>query len=95
MKENGAIWLRVFHFGWRINMLSDIEIAQKAKMLCSMDIAEKAGIDPEFVEPYGNCKAKIGFGQVEQLRNREDGKLILVTALNPTPAGRGGRRPPP
>ncbi len=70
-------------------MLSDIEIAQRAKMLCSMDIAEKAGIEPEFVEPYGNCKAKIGLGQAERLRDKPDGKLILVTALNPTPAGEG------
>lgn len=71
------------------NMLSDIEIAQGAKMKPITEIAENMGIDPEDVEPYGHYKAKLSEVLYSKLADKEDGKLILVTAINPTPAGEG------
>jgi formate--tetrahydrofolate ligase len=69
---------------------SDIEIAQAAKMRPIMDIArERLGIAPEHLEPYGHYKAKVSMDFVKSLKNRPNGKLILVTAITPTPAGEG------
>lgn len=70
-------------------MLSDIEIAQNAKMKKINEIAESIGISEEYTEPYGHYKAKLSESLYSQLAFREDGKLILVTAINPTPAGEG------
>lgn len=70
-------------------MLSDIEIAQNAKMLEIKDIAKELGIDEEELIPYGHYKAKISQECIDRLESKEDGKLILVTAINPTPAGEG------
>lgn len=70
-------------------MLSDIEIAQAAKMLPIGQVADKLGIEPEFIEQYGKYKAKISLDIYEKLAKREEGKLILVTAITPTPAGEG------
>lgn len=69
--------------------MSDIEIAQSAKLLPITKIAEELQILPEELEPYGRYKAKISEGIYERLENRKDGKLVLVTAINPTPAGEG------
>lgn len=71
------------------NMLSDIEIAQQAKLLPITEIAEKLNIKNEELEPYGRYKAKLSDSIMERLADKPDGKLILVTAINPTPAGEG------
>lgn len=70
-------------------MLSDIEIAQSAKMKYINEIAESIGIEYEDLEPYGHYKAKVSENLYSKLADRKDGKLILVTAINPTPAGEG------
>ena len=70
-------------------MLSDIEIAQGAKLSHISEIAEKIGLLPEEYEPYGHYKAKITDKFLDRMASKEDGKLILVTAINPTPAGEG------
>ncbi len=70
-------------------MLSDIEIAQSAKMRPIAEIAGEIGILPEELEPYGRYKAKISEDIYDRLKDRPDGKLVLVTAINPTPAGEG------
>lgn len=70
-------------------MLSDIEIAQNAQMKDITEIAYSLGIDAKGIEPYGHYKAKISNETLESLNNKEDGKLVLVTAVNPTPAGEG------
>lgn len=70
-------------------MLSDIEIAQNAKMLKVGEIAHKLGISDEEIEPYGHYKAKLSQSLINRTANNPDGKLILVTAINPTPAGEG------
>lgn len=70
-------------------MLTDIEIAQNAKMKKITEIAAELGISEDFLEPYGHYKAKISESFYSSLAFREDGKLILVTAINPTPAGEG------
>lgn len=70
-------------------MLSDIEIAQNAEMKKIGDIAEKLGIGEEYIEQYGHYKAKLSESLYSKLAFRRDGKLILVTAINPTPAGEG------
>ncbi len=70
-------------------MLSDIQIAQQAKMLPIGEIAKKAGIPEDALECYGKYKAKISSSYIKSLENKKDGKLILVTAINPTPAGEG------
>ncbi len=67
--------------------LSDIEIAQSCQMQHIRDIAARAGVDEKYVEQYGNHKAKIDLGLLNE--DRKDGKLILVTAITPTPAGEG------
>ncbi len=68
---------------------SDIEIAQEADMLNIADIAAKVGLNADDIEMYGKYKAKISDDVFKRLKNKEDGKLILVTAINPTPAGEG------
>ena len=70
-------------------MLTDIEIAQSAKLRPITEIAEKIGIDEEYLIPYGKYKAKINLEYLNTLKDKKDGKLILVTAINPTPAGEG------
>lgn len=70
-------------------MLSDIEIAKQAKMNKITEIAAKLGISEDDTEPYGHYKAKLASGLYGKLADRPDGKLILVTAINPTPAGEG------
>ncbi|MSP06346.1 MAG: formate--tetrahydrofolate ligase [Candidatus Fonsibacter sp.] len=71
-------------------MLSDIEIAQQAKMRKISDIAkERLNIPEEDLENYGHYKAKVSLSYLEKLKNKKDGKLILVTAISPTPAGEG------
>ncbi|MBK8064802.1 MAG: formate--tetrahydrofolate ligase [Betaproteobacteria bacterium] len=71
-------------------MASDIEIAQKAKMQRISKIAmEKLGIPEDHLEPYGHYKAKVSLEYVDSLKDKKDGKLILVTAISPTPAGEG------
>lgn len=67
---------------------SDIEIAQECEMLPITQIAEKAGIDDKYLEQYGKYKAKIDYNLLKE-SDKKDGKLILVTAINPTPAGEG------
>src|SRR5436305_14810919 len=72
------------------NPKSDIEIAQAAKKRPIMDIArERLGIAPENLEPYGHYKAKLSMDFIKSLETRPDGKLILVSAITPTPAGEG------
>ena len=72
------------------NPRSDIEISQAAKKRLIVDIArEKLGIGPEHLEPYGHYKAKISMDFIKSLKNRSNGKLILVSAITPTPAGEG------
>jgi len=70
-------------------MKTDIQIAQEAKMKPIMDIATEVGIEEEEVELYGKYKAKINLSIWERLKNNKEGKLVLVTAINPTPAGEG------
>lgn len=70
-------------------MASDIEIAQQAKMKKASEIAHQLGLPEEAVEHYGQYKAKIDFESLTKLNDRPDGKLILVTAISPTPAGEG------
>ncbi|MFT4574445.1 MAG: formate--tetrahydrofolate ligase [Gammaproteobacteria bacterium] len=70
--------------------MSDIEIAQKAKMKRIVDLAaDQYGIASEHLEPYGHYKAKLSLNYIDSLKDKEDGKLILVTAVSPTPAGEG------
>jgi formate--tetrahydrofolate ligase len=70
-------------------MSSDIEIAQKATMQRITQVAAKLGIAEEHLEPYGHYKSKLSMAFVDSLKDRPDGKLILVTAMSPTPAGEG------
>ena len=70
-------------------MKSDIEIAQAAKMRPISQIAGELGILPEELEPYGHYKAKLSESVYQRLAGQPDGKLVLVTAINPTPAGEG------
>ena len=70
-------------------MLTDIEIAQQAKMKKITDVAASIGITENELEPYGHYKAKINDSLFDRLKEKKDGKLILVTAVNPTPAGEG------
>ena len=68
-------------------MKTDIEIAQSAEMKKITEIAQTAGIDEKYLEQYGNYKAKVDLSITKE--NNADGKLILVTAITPTPAGEG------
>ncbi len=68
---------------------SDIEIARAATTESIQDIGEKLGIPEEFLQPYGHTKAKVSYDFIKSLESRSDGKLVLVTAISPTPAGEG------
>ena len=70
-------------------MLSDIEIAQKAHMLPITEVAAKLGVGEEDIELYGRYKAKLSMDLIKRVQDKPDGKLILVTAITPTPAGEG------
>ena len=70
-------------------MKTDIEIAQEAKMLPIQDVAAKLGIEAEDLEMYGKYKTKLSKELWDKVKNNPDGKLVLVTAINPTPAGEG------
>ena len=70
-------------------MKTDIQIAQEAKMKPVLDVARGIGIDEDDIEMYGKYKAKISLNVLEKLKDKPDGKLVLVTAINPTPAGEG------
>src|ERR1700681_2890153 len=73
-----------------VNPKSDIEISQSAKKRPILDIArEKLGVGPEHLEPYGHYKAKVSMDYVKSLKDRPNGKLILVSAITPTPVGEG------
>ena len=67
-------------------MMTDIEIAQAANPLKIGEIAQAAGVDEKYLEQYGNYKAKVDYNLLKETEGK-DGKLILVTAINPTPAG--------
>ena len=68
---------------------SDIQIAQETEMTNIQDIAASAGLDPKYIELYGNYKAKVDYNLLEEKKDAPDGKVILVTAISPTPAGEG------
>ena len=70
-------------------MLSDIEIAQQAKMQKITEVAAKLGISEDDIELYGKYKAKLSYDLIRRVKDKKDGKLILVTAITPTPAGEG------
>ena len=70
-------------------MKTDIQIAQEAEMIHIKDVAAQLGISEDDLELYGKYKAKLSNELMERVKEREDGKLILVTAINPTPAGEG------
>ncbi|MDL2232895.1 formate--tetrahydrofolate ligase [Ruminococcaceae bacterium OttesenSCG-928-L11] len=70
-------------------MMTDIEIARSCRMKPIGEIASRIGVMPEELEPYGQYKAKLSDGLMNRLADRPDGKLVLVTAINPTPAGEG------
>ncbi len=69
--------------------MEDIEIARKANLKNITEIAKKIGIEEEYIEQYGKYKAKISNKLYEKRKNNKDGKLILVTSINPTPLGEG------
>jgi formate--tetrahydrofolate ligase len=73
----------------KMMMKTDVQIAQEAKMLPIIEIGEKLGLKEEDLELYGKYKAKISLDLYNRLKEKEDGKLILVTAINPTAAGEG------
>lgn len=81
--------MRVKEWSRMSSYKSDIEIAQEAKMLPIAQVASKLGINEEELEPYGRYKAKLNQKLWERVQDRPDGKLVLVTAINPTPAGEG------
>ncbi len=68
---------------------SDIEIAQETPMLHIREIAKTAGVDEKYLEQYGNYKAKVDYNILKDMADKPNGKLVLVTAINPTPAGEG------
>ncbi|NLP43512.1 MAG: formate--tetrahydrofolate ligase, partial [Peptococcaceae bacterium] len=68
---------------------SDIEIAQQATIFPITEIAEKLGISDNYLDSYGKYKAKVDYNLLQEYKDKPDGKLILVTAINPTPAGEG------
>ena len=70
-------------------MLTDVEIAQSAKMKPIKEIANQLGLDEDDLELYGKYKAKVSLETIEKVKDNKDGKLVLVTAINPTPAGEG------
>jgi formate--tetrahydrofolate ligase len=70
-------------------VLSDIEIAQSAKLKAIYEISESLGIQPEELEPYGHYKGKLSLDVMDRLQDKKDGHIVLVTSINPTPAGEG------
>ncbi len=70
-------------------MLTDIQIAQQTKMEPIVDVAAKVGLTPDDLDMYGKYKAKINIEAIQRLKSNPDGKLVLVTAITPTPAGEG------
>jgi len=70
-------------------MKSDVQIAQEVKLKPILRIARKLKIKEEDIDLYGKYKAKVSLNVLKKLKDRKDGKLILVTAINPTPAGEG------
>ena len=70
-------------------MKTDVEIAQEAQMLPIKEVAQTIGLDEDDLELYGKYKAKISMEAISKLQSRKDGKLVLVTAINPTSAGEG------
>lgn len=70
-------------------MKTDVQIAQEAKMQPIVEVASKLGIKEDDLVTYGKYKAKVSMDVLEELKDKEDGKLVLVTAINPTPAGEG------
>jgi len=70
-------------------MKTDVQIAQEAQMLPIVEVGKKIGLSDDDLELYGKYKAKISLDVFEKLKDKEDGKLVLVTAINPTPAGEG------
>ena len=74
-------------------MKSSLEIAQEAELLPIESIAERAGLLPDEVEPYGRYKAKVSLGVIDRMAGQPDGKLVCVAGVTPTKAGRA--RPPP
>ena len=72
---------------------SDIEIAQETEMLHIREIAKIAGVDEKYLEQYGNYKAKVDYNILKDMADKPNGKLVLVTAINPTPAGEGKTTP--
>lgn len=70
-------------------MKTDIQIAQETELTPIVDVAARVGIEPQDLQLYGSYKAKLSLALMEKLKDRPDGKLILVTAINPTPAGEG------
>ena len=95
LTKHGKIWLSIGGQSGKkkgdfktMGYKSDIEIAQECTMQPITAIAEKAGIDDKYLEQYGKYKAKIDYNLLKE-SDKKDGKLILVTAINPTPAGEG------
>ena len=70
-------------------MKTDVQIAKEAKMVPIIDVAEKIGLTEDDLELYGKYKAKVSLEVLDRLKDKPDGKLVLVTAINPTPAGEG------
>ena len=68
---------------------SDIQIAQECEKKKITEIAKLAGVDEKYLEQYGNYKAKVDYALLKDRKDKQDGKLILVTAITPTPAGEG------
>jgi formate--tetrahydrofolate ligase len=90
IRNDTSYWNPVMPASQHQNPKSDIEIAQAAKPKRIVDVAkERLGVAPENLEPYGHYKAKVSMDYIKTLKDKKDGKLILVTAINPTPAGEG------
>ena len=70
-------------------MKTDIQIAQEAKIENILGIAKKIGLTEDDIEQYGKYKAKVNLDVLKRLEDKQDGKLVLVTAITPTPAGEG------
>jgi formate--tetrahydrofolate ligase len=88
-----SVYLDLFNyyikFQGRKFVKTDIQIAQEAKIVNIMEIAKKIGLDEDSIEQYGKYKAKVDLKVLKKLENKKDGKLVLVTAITPTPAGEG------
>ena len=70
-------------------MLTDLQIAQKSKMIKINEIAQKINLTIDEIEMYGNYKAKLSYEALKKVKDNKRGKIILVSAINPTPAGEG------